>query len=258
MNHKEDVAGGQPRAVEYSIPKDELRVCDIPERLRPREEMERLGVSNVSDDVLLAIILRSGIKGKNVIDLARQLITEYGSLSSLAGCSVEELSQIKGMGRVKAQVIAAALELGRRITQEATPPSAPIRTPEDAARLLRNEARVLDRECFWVLKLDSRNRMKGMPAPVTTGLLDSSLVHPREVFRDAIRSATAAVVLVHNHPSGDFHPSAEDIRITKQMIDAGRIVGIKVLDHVILAKAATETARDFLSLRESGTVSFDV
>ncbi|MBA4387155.1 MAG: hypothetical protein C0404_04180 [Verrucomicrobia bacterium] len=229
----------------------------MPERMRPREEMQRVGARNVSDDVLIAILLRVGTKGQNVVELARQLVREHGSLTALAGCSVEELAQVKGMGMVKAQIVAAALELGRRLTQETAPLSVVVRTPEDAVRLLRDEARQLDREFFWVIRLDAKNRLKGQPVPVTTGILDSSLVHPREVFREAIKTATAAVVLAHNHPSGDTAPSAEDIRTTRQLVDAGRVVGIKVLDHLIIGKTDVVSGRDYLSLRESGITPFD-
>jgi DNA repair protein RadC len=228
----------------------------MPETLRPREEMERRGVENVSDSVLVAILLRSGVRGRNVVDLSRQLLEKYGSLTGLAGASVEELAGEKGLGKIKAQVLKAALEIGKRLTEESLPKRYRVRTPEDAARLLREKVRALDKEVFWVLHLDSKNYLKGRPADVSVGLLDASLVHPREVFRDAIRGATAAVVLVHNHPSGDPAPSAEDIRITRQMIQAGKVVDIKVLDHVILGKSTDDAQKDYLSLREAGIVEF--
>lgn len=243
-------------APSYVIEPGVWRVRDIPERLRPREEMARAGAEHVSDDVLLAIILRSGVKGVNVVDLARQLIKTYGSLAALAAASPAELATIKGMGPVKAQVLAAALEIARRYSQEAAPKRPRVRTPEDAAVLLRDDVRSLDQEVFWVLLLDSKNFLKGKPVEITSGLLDASLVHPREVFKEAIRLSTAAVVLAHNHPSGDPAPSSEDVRITKQLVEAGRIVDIKVLDHVILGKATGQGLPDFLSMREQGVVSF--
>jgi len=248
---------GSEREIGYVIEERAWRVRDMPERLRPREEMERMGAQNVPDDVLLAILLRSGARGANVVDLARKLLRDHGSLTALARCSVNDLARAaKGMGRVKAQVVVAALELARRLNQEALPPRYRVRTPEDAARLLRDRARVLETEVFWALHLDAKNFMKGEPAEVTRGLLDASLVHPREIFRDAIRAATAAAVLVHNHPSGDPSPSAEDIRVTRQLVEAGKIVDIRILDHVILGKAAEPGGRDFVSMRESGTVEF--
>lgn len=246
--------------MEYHVTKESIRVRDIPARLRPREEMDRFGVENVSEEVLLSIILRSGAAGRNVVELSRALLNDYGSLTDLAKSSVDELASgvYKGLGRVKAQVLMAALELGKRMNEETAPDGALVRSPGDAAQLLRGKARVLDTEVFWVIRLDSRNRMKGVPLDVTRGILDASLVHPREVFREAIRSATAAVILVHNHPSGDTSPSAEDIRITKQMIEAGKIVDIKVLDHVILGGYGHADRVDFLSLREEGIVNFKV
>ena len=232
------------------------QVRDIPPRQRPREEMERVGADKVSDAVLLAIILRAGIHGTNVIDLARTLLNKYRSLTALASTSVEEIKTIKGIGPVKAQILIAALELAKRLSAEQLGEHKAIRTPQDAAALLEEQARVLDNEVFWMLPLDARNRMKKDPIEVTKGLLDASLVHPREVFKPAILCSSAAIVLVHNHPSGDATPSAEDIRITKQMVETGKVVDIRVLDHVILGKALTPDKKSFLSLRETGLVEF--
>lgn len=246
---------GEKKA-EYIIEPGKLRVRDIPERLRPREELERLGVRSVQDDVLLAILLRSGVRGVNVVDLARNLLLKYGNLTGLAAANADELAAVRGIGRVKAQVIEAALEMARRLNEEAAPKRHRIKTPEDVAALLRDSARALEKETFWALMLDSRNNLKTKPVEVSVGLLDASLVHAREVFREAVRSASAALVLAHNHPSGDTSPSAEDIRITRQLIEAGKVVDIKVLDHVILGRPTEAGSRDFLSLREAGLVSF--
>jgi len=248
--------GKNDASPEYVIESSAYRVCDMPARMRPREEMERLGVEHVSDDVLLAIILRSGVRGANVVDVARHLLRSYGSLTGMAAASIGELAQTRGMGKVKAQVLLASLEIARRFSEERTPQRCRIRTPEDAARLLRDKVKTLDSEVFWVLLMDSKNYLKGSAVEITRGLLDASLVHPREVFREAIRGATAAVVLVHNHPSGDAMPSAEDIRITKQLVEAGKIVDIKVLDHVILGKRTEGEGKDFVSMREGGIVEF--
>jgi DNA repair protein RadC len=244
------------RDADYVIDPGAWRVRDMPERMRPREAMERLGVENVPDDILLAVILRSGVQGVNVLDLARRLLREYGSLTALAASSIDELASKRGVGRVKAQVLMAAFQLAKRLSEETTPKRCLVRSPQDAVRLLRDRARALDKEVFWVLQLDAKNLLKGQPVEITRGLLDASLVHPREVFRDAIRSATAAIVLVHNHPSGDCVPSAEDIRITKQLIEAGKIIDIKVMDHVILGKSTDQSGKDFLSMREEGLADF--
>jgi len=235
----------------------EWRVRDLPERLRPREAMTRVGVSNVSDDVLLAVLLRSGVRGANVVDLAQSLLRTYTSLTALSTASVSELCGIRGMGQVKAQVLAAAFELARRLAEEATPERPRIRSPADAAKLLKDRVRPLEHEVFWVFLLDAKNRLKTPPIDISRGLLDASLVHPREVFREAIRSATAAVVLAHNHPSGDPTPSAEDVRITRQLVEAGRVVDIRVLDHVVIGRPGMGGGlREFVSLRENGLVEF--
>jgi DNA repair protein RadC len=235
------------------------RVSDLPERMRPREAMDRAGVEHVSDAVLIAILLRSGTRGVNVMDLADRLLRKYGSLTALARVPVEQLARDKdvpGLGKVKARVLRAALELARRLTQEGREAVFSVRTPEDAARVLREVARPLDHERFWVLGLDAKNRLRGEAQEITRGLLDASLVHPREVFRRAIESACAALVVVHNHPSGDPTPSAEDVRITRQLVEAGRVVGIRVLDHVVLGGRSAARDADYLSMREQGLVDF--
>ena len=247
-------------------PEEEVRwtVRDMPERLRPSCEMDRLGVEHVSDDVLLALVLRTGIHGCNVVDLARKLLRRFGSLTDMAKASVDELSSERGVGKAKAQAVLAALELASRMSEEAFPRRYRVRSAEEAARLLRDKARTLATEVFWALLLDAKNCLKGRPVDISRGLLDASLVHPREVFREAIRSASAALVLVHNHPSGDPSPSAEDVRITKQLVEAGKIVDIKVLDHVIIGhtvrgfevNSADPNGGSYMSMREEGICAF--
>ncbi len=232
------------------------RVRDMPSCLRPREEMEKAGPRGVPDDALLAILLRSGVRGLSVVDVARSLLRDYGSLSALAQCSVDELAARRGVGRVKAQVLAAAMEIARRISEDTDPWRRQIREPSDVAAVLRSEVMFLDREHFWVLILDTKNRLKGRPERISAGLLDASLVHPREVFQEAIRRGAAAVMLAHNHPSGDPTPSAEDIATTRQLLEAGRIVDIRVLDHVILGKSPPRGTSEFFSMRENGVVTF--
>ncbi len=250
---------------DYLIEAKSGRVKDMPERLKPREIMDRMGKENVSDDILLSIILRSGARGTNVLDLARKLLQDYGSLTALASSSVEELCvkdsqktscRYKGLGKVKAQVLMAALQIGKNMVQETLPKRFCIKSPDDTYRLLKDHAQTLDTEIFWVLHLDAKNHLKSAPYTVTRGLLDASLVHPREVFREAIRSATAAIVVAHNHPSGDPSPSTEDLRITRQLVDAGKIIDIKLLDHVIIGK--NRDHQDvFFSMREKGSVNFE-
>jgi DNA repair protein RadC len=233
-------------------------MSEIPERLRPREMMGRLGAEGVGDDVLLAIILRGGVKGENVLDLSRRILAGCnGSLVDLARSEASELAGIKGIGPVKAQILKAALELGRRLRDEGVAPGASVKCPADAFNVLQSRVRLLDREVFWVLPLDRKNRLKKPPVEVTAGLLDASLVHPREVFKHAIRTSSASVVVAHNHPSGDPTPSAEDVRITRQLIDAGKVVDIRVLDHVIIGAEGGSGNRPFISLREEGVVPFE-
>ena len=249
----------EPSTKTYHIPTSGWTVKELPKRMQPREEMDRIGPRHVADATLLAILLRSGTQGRNVVELAEQILRKYGSLTALSTLSVDALTQdqdVKGLGKVKAQVLLAALEVGRRLQQEALPERAKICTPEDAVRILSAEAAALQREVFWVLNLDVKNRMNGRPFEVTQGILDASLVHPREVFREAVRSGSAAVVLAHNHPSGDPNPSAEDIRITRQLVEAGRVMDIRVMDHVILGDGQGASGARFVSLRESGMVDF--
>lgn len=232
------------------------RIRDLPSRLRPREEMERFGAENISDRALLAILLRHGVRGMSVLDVADRLLQHYGSLSGLARASINDLAACPGMGRVKAQIVKAALELAHRLSEEQVAARPQIKTPLDAVRLLKARAQAREGESFWVLMLDTKNRLARPPLEISRGVLDSSLVHPREVFREAIRSSCASVILVHNHPSGDPTPSPEDVRITKQLVEAGRIVDINVLDHVIVGRALSAERTEHVSLRESGVLEF--
>jgi len=247
------------KQAEEQIAQYEIRgrtVQEMPSRMQPRELLERHGAEKVPDEVLLAIILRTGIPKKNVLELAHELVVRYGSLTELSRASVDQLMQHQGMGKVKAQVLKASLELARRLGQETVEDRPVVRTPEQAVHVLEQEAKAESVEIFWTLFLDTKYRLIRPPWEVSRGILDASLVHPREVFKEAIRSACAAVILAHNHPSGDSAPSAEDIRITRQLIEAGKLVDIEVLDHVILGHPTKEDPKGFSSLRESGLVEF--
>lgn len=245
-------------SMQDELPKSVYRVHDVPERQRPRELFSRLGAEHVPEDVLLAIILRSGVTGHNVIELADQLLRHYGTLRALSRATVKELEEnFDGMGPVKAQTVKAALELGRRLQLESNDLLPVLSSPEDVAALLEAEACPLEKERFWILLLDTRNRLKEPPHVVTEGLINASLVHPREVFCQAVKSMAASVILAHNHPSGDPSPSTEDIRVTRDLIKAGDILDIKVLDHVIIGGRPMDEDREtFISLRESGLVDF--
>ncbi len=233
-----------------------VRADNLPRALQPREKFDRLGPGNLSDGDLLALLLRTGTAGLNVVALAETLLLKYGSLSALSRATAAELQTIHGIGKEKAKILKAALEMGRRLVQENVGENPRISSPEEAAAVLRERARGLDREVFWVLLLDIKNRLVVPPCEVSMGTLNSSLVHPREIFKPAVQHSAANVILAHNHPSGDPSPSAQDIKITRRLIDAGRTMEIAVLDHVIIGRKTREGADDFLSLRESGLVVF--
>ncbi len=235
-----------------------VRADDLPKALQPREKFDRLGPENLSESDLLALLLRTGTAGLNVVELAEQIIMQYGSLSALSQASAAELKKdFPGIGKEKAKMLKAALEMGRRLVQENVGERPRIASPEEAAAVLRERARSLDREVFWVLLLDTKNRLMAPPCEVSKGTLSSSLVHPREIFKPAIQHSAANVILAHNHPSGDPSPSANDIRITKKLIEAGKTMEIKVLDHLIIGRKTRDGANDFLSLRESGLAEFE-
>lgn len=236
-----------------------MTVRELPSEMRPREELLRRGATHVADEVLLAILLRSGLRGKNVIDLAREILRATQGLAALARAGVSELQALRvpGLGQVKSMELVAALELGRRAAQQgptADPPC--VRDPESVWRLLEPQARQQRQEILWALLLNTRNRLIGQPHTVTIGLLNASPVHPREVFSPAVRHNAAAVIVAHSHPSGDPTPSAEDLRVTRQLVDAARMLDIRLLDHVVIGRAAPDHPA-FVSLREQGLVNFE-
>ena len=235
----------------------QVRAKDLPKALQPREKFDRLGPENLSESDLLALLLRTGTAGTNVVELAETLLLQYGSLSALSRTSIAELQKIHGIGKEKAKILKAALEIGRRLVQENVGENPRIASPEEAAAVLRERARSLDREVFWVLLLDTKSRLMAPPCEVSKGTLNSSLVHPREIFKPAIQNSAASIILAHNHPSGDPSPSAQDIRITKKLIEAGTTMEIKVLDHLIIGRKTRDGANDFLSLREAGLAEFE-
>ncbi len=233
-----------------------LRVCDLPAEARPREKMDRKGAAALTNEELLALLLGSGTHGASVLDVARALIKKYGSLTALAEDATPAFKEVRGIGPAKSKLLKAALELARRMSAEPRDGQPVVRTPEDVERVLGAEARGRAQEVLWMLPLDVKYRLKRPPVAVTLGLADASLAHPREVFREAVACGASAVVLAHNHPSGDPAPSAEDIRLTRELVAAGKVVGIPVLDHVILGRAEAVGGRSYVSLREAGLVEF--
>lgn len=206
---------------------------ELPEDLRPRERLLKEGAEILSDIELLAILLRTGSREATALELASMLMARFQGLRSLLDASIEELSDFKGISLGKASQVKAALELGKRLAL--TPPgSRPvIKTPADAADLMMEEMRHYDREHFRALLLNTKNQVLYQDK-VSIGTLNSSTVHPRELFRSAIKRSAAAVILIHNHPSGDPTPSREDLDVTKRLAEAGKIIGIDVLDHIII------------------------
>jgi len=212
-----------------------LPVSTIPEADRPRERLWSLGPSALTTAELLAIVLGTGGRGQDVLELARQLLdVSDGSLRRLAQRPSAELLQSPGIGLTKAARLVAAFELGSRAAREQRPRVQRIRDPEDVLRLFGPRLRDLQVEEFHLLALDSQSQVL-REVLITRGLLNSSLVHPREVFRAAIAEAAAGIIVVHNHPSGDPTPSAEDRAATKQLCSAGRLLDVPVYDHVIIA-----------------------
>ena len=243
-------------AVKYEVAPQSMCVQELPMQMQPREIFDRLGAEQVPDAVLLAILIRSGVPGQNVSELAQTMLMHYGSLTALARTSVKDLQQFKGIGPVTAQLLKAALELAQRLTRESFGERPVVATPEQAAAVLRERARVLQREVFWGLMLDSKNRLIGEPQVIFKGTLDHSTVHPRELFKKAVECSCANIVLAHNHPSGDPAPSTADVQITKQLVDAGTMMGIRILDHIIIGHRKFCNSTDFTSLRESGLIDF--
>lgn len=223
----------------------------MPDLERPRERLIARGAGALSHAELIAILLRTGTQGQSAIDIARDLVREHNTLSNLARTSVEELQQVKGIGRDKAVTLKAAFILARRMADEIPEARPLLDDPERMADHMREEFRDKEIEEFHTLLLDTRRRLI-RAEQITTGILDTAIVHPREVFKKAIAANASALVLVHNHPSGDPTPSKADIQVTRDLIRAGQLLKIDVLDHVIIGQRTTEQDRDFVSLKEMG------
>ena len=214
--------------------KDSFTIHDLPLGERPRERLLKLGAEALSAQEILAVILGRGTKGESVMMTSQKLVSRFGNLKGIANASVEELIQTSGIGPAKAAQIKAALELSRRLEADASEkPRAILKSPEDVAAEVRSQLKGKKKEHFLVLCLDTRNRLIDCKL-VSMGSLDTSVVHPREVFKEAISSCAASVIFAHNHPSGDPEPSKEDVELTRRLVKAGEIVGIDVLDHIIV------------------------
>jgi DNA repair protein RadC len=205
----------------------------------------------LSNAELIAILLRTGMKGMSALHVAEQLLQQFGTLHKLANASLDDLRKVRGVGRDKAVALKAAFTLARNMARELRYESPVLDTPERIADLLRDENRLYDVEHFQAVLLNTRRRLIRVEQ-ISQGTLDTLLVHPREVFRTAITANAAGLVLVHNHPSGDPTPSEADIKVTRDLIRAGQLLKIDVLDHVILGRATPERSKDYASLRELG------
>ena len=219
-------------------------IKQLPPELRPRERLLEAGPSTLSDGELLALLLGIGSREKTAVELAGEVISEAGGLHGLYDVNAHELMEVNGIGEAKACIILAAVELGRRIGQVRNPGRPMISSPADVDRLLRGRIANLDRENFVVVLLNTKNEVIGTPL-ISVGTLSASLVHPREVFKPAIRASAASVVLAHNHPSGKVELSSEDREVTRRLVESAKILGIEVLDHVIVGDG-------YYSMKEHG------
>jgi DNA repair protein RadC len=221
-------------------------IHDLPVSERPRERLYKYGVEALSAQEILALILGRGVAGESVTVTSQRLLSRFGNLKGISEASIEDLSEIKGIGLAKASQIKAAFELAKRLEASTDTEKKPvIKTPEDVMELLGSRLREKKREYFMAVLLDTRGRLI-KTSEISIGSLDSSIVHPREAFKDAVSASAASVIFVHNHPSGEPEPSEDDIRLTRRLAESGEIIGIAVLDHVIIGN------REIKSLKREG------
>jgi DNA repair protein RadC len=228
-----------------------LRLKDQPLSERPRERLVALGADALSHAELIGILLRTGLKGANAVEVGKQLLQRFGTLQALAQAKVGDLQKVKGIGRDKAVTLVAAFALARKMAGELQRESPVLDNPETVVRLLRESNLTKEVETLQVLLLNTRHKLIRVEE-ISDGTLDTILVHPREVFKSAIAANAAAIVLAHNHPSGDPAPSEADVKVTRDLIRAGQLLKIEVIDHIILGRATAERAKDYSSLRELG------
>ncbi|HMF45649.1 MAG TPA: DNA repair protein RadC [Candidatus Udaeobacter sp.] len=229
----------------------QLKIHEMAEDERPREKLAAHGARALSDAELIAILLRTGVSGANAIEVARQLLEKYGSLTGLSRCSVDELSKIKGVKFTKAVQLVAAFGLGDRLAREKWAKQK-IDSPELANELVGPEMRRLQKESLRVILLDTRYHLIRVEE-VSLGSINESIAHPRDVFRPAVISSAYAVIVVHNHPSGDPSPSQTDHGLTRRLAEAAELLQIKLLDHIIIG-APSETSPGYFSFKEAGVL----
>lgn len=222
-----------------------LKMQDIPAEERPRERLMTYGPQSLSHAELLAILLRTGTANESAVQLASKMIKQAGGLRNLADLGIEQMTQMKGIGTAKAIQVQAGIELGRRMAKAKMGERTVIRSPKDAAQYVMEDLRYLQKEHFVCLFLNTKNHVLAQET-LSIGSLNASIVHPREIFRAAIKRSSASIICAHNHPSGDPTPSPEDIQITERLVQAGELIGIEVLDHVIIGD------KHYISLKEQG------
>lgn len=222
-----------------------LMIRDVHVSDRPRERLVRQGASSLSNQELIAILLRTGTKQESVLHLANRVLTYFEQIQELKNASIEEIIAVKGIGQAKAVQLLAAVELGKRLSQQKTDDKFTIRSPKDAATYLMADMTSLNQEHFVTLFLNVKNQILHKQT-IFIGSLNASIVHPREIFREAVKRSAASIICAHNHPSGNPAPSTEDIDVTKRLVEAGQLMGIELLDHVIIGD------HQFISLKEKG------
>ncbi len=221
------------------------RIADMPSAERPRERMQRLGAGALSDGELLAILIQSGRRGRSAVQLAQMMLSSGRGLAGVQRMSFDELCGMSGIGTAKAAQLQAAMEIGRRISALAPEERPALQSPQDVARLVSYEMQAFEQEHMRVLLCDTRNRLIRI-VEVYKGSLNAASVRIGEVFRDAVRANAASLVVVHNHPSGDPTPSPEDVALTRAMVEAGKLLDVEVLDHLIVGQG------QFVSLKARG------
>jgi DNA repair protein RadC len=230
-------------------------IKDLPDEDRPRERLAARGADALRTAELIAILLRTGTKGVSAIHIADQLLVRFPTLDELSRASLEDLAKTKGIGRDKAIALKSAFTLAQRMAREIRAEAPLLETPDQVANLLREEYRQVTVETFKIILLNRRNRLIRIEN-VSQGTVDSILIHPREVFRHAIAANATGVILAHNHPSGDPTPSSADLTATSDIVRAGQVLKIDVLDHVIIGIRTEGRGKDYFSIRQSGLVAF--
>lgn len=224
-----------------------ITLKDLPPETRPRERMQAKGPSALSDSELLALLIASGTQKATALEVAAVMLTEHGGLRGLAGTNLDRLASCPGIGVAKACMIMAAIEIAKRLSVMGTQDKPRISSPSDASQILSTKMRFLDREHFMAILLDTKNGVISVEE-ISVGCLDGSLVHPRELYKVAIQKSAAALIIAHNHPSGDPTPSKDDIKTTERLLAAAKIIGIALLDHLVIGDGC------YVSLKEKGII----